>query len=215
MPVPKGWGASIKRVMAHVKAKPADVNMLPWIEKIGAEDEEVRYASAIVQAEGATDSGFSLTLTTCRRIVYGYCDRIATLRKHEREYEVDTATSAYLLERVIGRIPGFSSSKGELQSTGSKATRNLDRGPCDSHMSGQKLDLRLYLAETTEEFEPLVHLRSGGLPAAGFRKGWTDRRDLALCLRDILHSFGVSVAGVPAQCFSQLYVLGSHAWGES
>ncbi|KAJ3296183.1 hypothetical protein HK104_001870 [Borealophlyctis nickersoniae] len=102
--------------------------------------------------------------------------------------------------------------EGEISCLGSASARNAERGVDNTHVFGQKLDYRITLKDTVDGVEGLVGFRSGGLPRPGWKKFWTDKVDLGVCLRDILHSFFVANTGVPAGELAKLFVLGHQAY---
>ncbi|RUP51807.1 hypothetical protein BC936DRAFT_145650 [Jimgerdemannia flammicorona] len=87
--------------------------------------------------------------------------------------------------------------------------RFLDR----SELKMDKCDFRGSLKHSNDKLEAIVGLRSGGLPEAHRKKVFEDHVDLAVTMRDILHSFFTSNTNAPDDELHRTFVLGVQSWG--
>ncbi|KAJ3160491.1 hypothetical protein HDU88_007951 [Geranomyces variabilis] len=138
-------------------------------------------------------------LNALRRAVQQDAANIIRLKPIASEAVMDNATTAHLKRWLV--------EKGEVQSIGSKVARDHDISSTERAASGQKLDLRVTLANTNEQLEALACLRSDGLPIPRKKKIKGDRLDLLNCLMEILLSYMRQVDVVPAEKLADLFVL--------
>ncbi|KAJ3178353.1 hypothetical protein HDU87_003666 [Geranomyces variabilis] len=150
-----------------------------------------------------------------RRSVQQYAANVIWLKPIASEAVMDNATTAHLVRTLIDPMQKrWRLEECELQSIGSKLAREHDAEWSGRAASGQKLDMRVTLADTNEQLEALVCLRSGGLPVPSKKKIEGDRQDLLNCLMEILLSYVRKVSGVPADKLMDMFVLGlqSYDW---
>jgi len=98
--------------------------------------------------------------------------------------------------------------RGEIQSLASSVISNMKTKPTDRSLIGQKVDFQI----SQDQFEMLIGLRSGGLPAATKSKKWIDKVDLSVALRDVLINEGIENNGVKPDKFHNLFTLGVHTF---
>ncbi|KAI8819016.1 uncharacterized protein EV422DRAFT_536328 [Fimicolochytrium jonesii] len=131
------------------------------------------------------------------------------------EATADNATTAHMVKSLIDPTQSrWLLEEGELQSLGSIVARNRTGKIGKRSTAGQKLDLRVTLADTNDQLEGLVCLRSGGLPRPGLAKFHLDRVDLLECLMEIVFAFGLENSGVLSEKIGGLFVMGiqSYDW---
>ncbi|RUO96954.1 hypothetical protein BC936DRAFT_141212, partial [Jimgerdemannia flammicorona] len=102
---------------------------------------------------------------------------------------------------------------GEICCWASAARRNQGRSVVLCARVGQKCDFRGSLKHSNDKLEAIVGLRSGGLPEAHRKKVFEDHVDLAVTMRDILHSFFASNTNAPYDELHRTFVLGVQSWG--
>ncbi|CAG8635693.1 1870_t:CDS:10 [Funneliformis caledonium] len=115
-------------------------------------------------------------------------------------------TYAYNLERLQTSI---TKAIGEIQSIASAFITNSMKKPTDRSLIGQKCDFRV----TSDGFEMVIGLRSGGLPEACKSKKLDDKIDLMVAMRDVLLQEAIENNGVECIDFKQLYTIGVHSYG--
>ncbi|KAJ3177547.1 hypothetical protein HDU85_005827 [Gaertneriomyces sp. JEL0708] len=152
--------------------------------------------------------------TILRRTIQNYAANVTRLVLPASEASVDNATTAFLLKNLIDpQQLRWHLEEGERQSLASGYARNMDKtNASTTTLPGQKVDLRLTLADTTDRVEALIHLRAGGLPRPGLKKFALDKCDLAECMMEILHHFMKENSGVDPAHIGKMFVLGSLAW---
>lgn len=70
------------------------------------------------------------------------------------------------------------------------------------------------MKKSINNFEPLIGLRSGGLPEANRRKIFEDRIDLSVTLRDIICQFFISNSKAQDDDLHKTFVVGMQSWGK-
>ncbi|CAG8625686.1 8264_t:CDS:10 [Funneliformis mosseae] len=148
-------------------------------------------------------------INSIRRLIQTYAYNLERLQTSITEAMFSNNFTNILTKDILTYHRKFIYDEGEIQSIASAFITNSMKKPTDRSLIGQKCDFRV----TSDGFEMVIGLRSGGLPEACKSKKLDDKIDLMVAMRDVLLQEAIENNGVECIDFKQLYTIGVQSYG--
>ncbi|CAG8523122.1 12255_t:CDS:10 [Funneliformis caledonium] len=150
----------------------------------------------------------NIKVNTIRRLIQTYTYNLQRLQLPMSEVAFGSNFTNAITKGILTFDRIYHYEEGEIQGLALSVITNMKSRPTDRSLIGQKVDFRV----SKDQFEMLIGLRSGGLPASPKSKKWMDKVDLSVALRDVLINEGIENNGVKPEKFRKLFTLGIHTF---